>query len=432
MNEALALLGGPKFITQELKKYQPLGSEEIAAAVEVLERGVLSQFVGTWGPDFFGGPKVKEFEHACANFFQVKHAITVNSWTSGLVAAVGAIGVGPGDEVIVPSWTMTASASAVLHWSGIPVFADINADSYCIDLESIKKLRGPKTVAIMTVDIFGQSADILPILEYARQEGLKVICDTAQAPGAKVGSKFAGTLGDIGGISLNYHKHIHTGEGGVLFTDDDELADRMRLIRNHAEAVVESKGATRIDNMVGHNFRLGEVECAIGIQQLKKLPSLTAGRQKVAERLRRGLSGLPGLGLPSISEGNTHVYYVFGLTLQEDVLKVGRSKICDALEAEGVMGLGRGYQNIHLLPVYQRKIAFGKDGFPWTLQPEDRRVDYNKGICPISEELHELSFIGLATCVFDYSEEDVDLVVGAFKKVWSNLETLDKWRPKET
>lgn len=420
----LAIFGGAKAISRPFSRYQTIGEEEVAAAQKVLESGMLSQFAGSWGPDFFGGPRVKEFERACESYFGVKHAITVNSWTSGLVAALGAVGVSPGDEVIVPSWTMAASATAILHWNGIPVFADINPLSFCLDVGSVSKLITRRTVAVVCVDIFGQSADMLPLLELAHQLGIKVISDTAQAPGAKVGNQFAGTLADIGGISLNYHKHIHTGEGGVLFTDSDHLADRMRLIRNHAEAVVEQKGVTQLDNMVGFNFRLGEIESAIGIEQLKKLPQLVEKRQRAAAQLSEGLRNLAGLRLPSVLPKNSHVFYVFGMVLEGQALDVGREKISAALRGEGVEGLMEGYANVHMLPMYQKKIAFGAEGFPWTSDYCENDVSYARGICPVSEELHEKSFLGLELCLFDYTHEEVQMTVQAFQKVWGNLEKL--------
>ena len=246
MNSQLALLGGPATITQSFKHYNPIGVEEVQAAKAVIESGVLSQFIGAWHPDFLGGPKVKEFEALCAQHFGVKHAITVNSWTSGLIAAVGAIGIQPGDEVIVPPWTMCASATAILHWNAIPVFADIDPHTFCISPASIEANITPYTKAIMAVDIFGQSADMDAIMAIAKRHGLRVISDTAQAPGALYKGQFAGTLADVGGFSLNYHKHIHTGEGGILITNDDEIAQRLQLIRNHAEAVVEGMGVTNL------------------------------------------------------------------------------------------------------------------------------------------------------------------------------------------
>jgi len=131
--ERLALHGGPKTITSKLRHYNSMGAEEVAAARAVVESGVLSKYLGCWDPDFFGGPKVQEFERLCEHTFGVKHAVTVNSWTSGLIAAVGAIGIEPGDEVIVTPWTMCASATAILHWNAIPIFADIEPDTFCLD-----------------------------------------------------------------------------------------------------------------------------------------------------------------------------------------------------------------------------------------------------------------------------------------------------------
>ncbi len=137
--EKLALLGGPKAIGEPFKRYNPIGQEEVKAVTEVVESGVLSQFLGCWSDDFYGGPKVQEFERLCADYFNVKHVVTVNSWTSGLVTAVGAIGIEPGDEVIVSPWTMCASATAIIHWNAIPVFADIESETFNIDPNSILK-----------------------------------------------------------------------------------------------------------------------------------------------------------------------------------------------------------------------------------------------------------------------------------------------------
>lgn len=421
--EKLALLGGNKTIQTPFRKYNPIGAEELQAAREVIESGVLSQFIGAWHEDFYGGPKVREFEAQAAGYFGVKHAITVNSWTSGLVAAVGAIGIEPGDEVIVTPWTMSASATAILHWNAIPVFADIDAASYNLDPKSIEKNITPYTKAIMVADIFGQSADMDEIMAIAAAHGLKVISDTAQAPGAMYKGRHAGTCAHVGGYSLNYHKHIHTGEGGILVTDDDQIAERLQLIRNHAEVVVAGKGVTDISNMVGHNFRLGEIECAMGIEQLKKLSSFVASRQSLAEALSTELQDLQGLSTPTVLPDRTHAYYVYPMQLDLQTLGLSRDRICDALVAEGV-SISRSYQNIHLLPLYQKKIAFGSRGFPWSSDICRREVDYSKGVCPVAEHLNDHSYIGFGMCVYDLTSEDIRQIGAAFKKVWGNLDSL--------
>ncbi|MCX6938745.1 MAG: DegT/DnrJ/EryC1/StrS family aminotransferase [Verrucomicrobia bacterium] len=422
--EKLALHGGPKTIRTPFKRYNPLGAEEVAAAKAVVESGVLSQFLGRWGEDFYGGPKVREFEQACARYFGVKRAITVNSWTSGLIAAVGALGIEPGDEIIVSPWTMCASATAILHWNAIPVFADIEPETFCLDPRSVEACITPHTKAIMAVDICGHSADLDALRAIADRHGLKIISDTAQAPGALYKGRYAGTLADIGGYSLNYHKHIHTGEGGILVTNDEELAERLCLIRNHAEAVVADKGVTDLTNMIGHNFRLGEIECAIGIEQLKKLKPLVATRQHAAARLTAGLATLPGLRLPVTKPDCTHVYYMYQMILDIARLGVPKAQIFAALKAEGVEGLGITFANIHLLPVFQKKQAYGRHGFPWSSDICKREVSYQKGICPVAEGLQDETYLGFQTCLHTMHDDEVDLMIAAFHKVWGQLDTL--------
>tara|TARA_Y100001968_G_C19419118_1_gene750730 strand:+ start:527 stop:1807 length:1281 start_codon:yes stop_codon:yes gene_type:complete len=423
-NDQLAINGGQKLITRSFKRYNSIGVEELKAAKEVIETGVLSQFIGADDPDFLGGPKVKEFEKACCEYFDVKYAITVNSWTSGLIAAIGALDIEPGDEIIVPTWTMCASATAILQWNAIPVFADIEADTFNIDPQSVLKNISSKTKAILSVDIFGQSANMIELKKIAEKHDLKIISDTAQAPAAIYNGKYASTYADIGGISLNYHKHIHTGEGGVLFTNDKNLAQRMHLIRNHAEAAVGGMNVENLSNMLGYNFRLGEIECAMGIEQLKKLDNFVATRQYAAEKLTEGLIDLKGLQTPIVNDNSTHVYYVYPLIIDVDLLGVSRRKIMNALRAEGVEGLMEGYANIHMLPMYQKKIAYGSNGFPWKSEICREEVDYSHGICPVAEKLHEKTFMGYEMCLHKLEDDDLDLMIRAFKKVWNNLSSL--------
>lgn len=421
----LALFGGTPAISAPLQPFSSMDEAEVQAAAEVVRSGVLSAYIGAPGDAFMGGPKVRALEAKAATYFGVRHAIAVNSWTSGLIAAVGAIGTEPGDEIITTPWTMAATATAILHWNAIPVFADIDRASFNIDPECVERLISPRTRAIMAVDIFGQSADIPALRRIADRHGIKLLVDTAQAPGALTGEgRYAGTRADVGGYSLNYHKHIHCGEGGILVTDDDRLARRLALIRNHAEAVIQSDQPTELANMLGYNFRLGEIEAAIAAVQLDKLAERVSSRQRAAKQLDEGLAGLPGLTTPRVSAGSTHVYYVYGISLDTDQLGLSRARIVDALRAEGVPGLMIGYQNLHLLPLFRHRIAYGTAGFPWKSPYSLRDINYGPGLCPVAEELHAVSFMGLNFCMCEYPSADVAQVVAAFRKVWSHLDAL--------
>ena len=429
VKKRLAILGGKKSVSHRIGPHNTIGLVEQIAVMKVLRSGVLSRFLGTWSDDFFGGEKVQEFETLAREKFKTKHAISVNSWTSGLVAAVGAIGVAPGDEVIVTPWSMSASIAAVLHWGGIPVFADIDPRDFNIDPTNVRALVTPRTKAIMAADIFGKPANLTELMKIAEEFNLKIISDTAQSPGAMTSDRVAGTLAHIGGISLNYHKHVHTGEGGILFTDDDELAFRMQMIRNHAESIVGGTGESNISNLIGFNFRLGEIEAAIGIKQLHKLDKIINKKQKLANLLSEELLGLKGLILPAVESNLENVYYVYPLILDLSIVGVSRARLVQALRAEGVPSLSEGYQNLHLLPVFQQKVAFGGNGFPWTYSssnPEDYK--YNKGICPVAESYHDEKFIGFGITGLNLKPRHIHQIGNAFRKVWEQLDEIAELR----
>jgi len=222
--EKLALFGGKPVREEPFPKHRTTGEEEKRIVMEVMDSGILSEFMGSNNEHFMGGPYVKAFEKKWSERFGVKHTISVNSATSGLFAAVGAAGIGPGDEVIVPPWTMTATATAILSFNAIPVFCDIEEDTFCMDPRSVEKLITPRTRALMPVHIYGHPADMDPIMELASKHNLTVIEDAAQSPGGYYKGKLAGTIGHMGVYSFNCNKIIQCGEGGAVVTNDDELA----------------------------------------------------------------------------------------------------------------------------------------------------------------------------------------------------------------
>lgn len=423
MTDRLAIHGGTPVIARALEPFRSMGREEEEAAARVVRSGVLSAYIGAPGEMFMGGTQVRSFEEKAADYFGVRHALGVNSWTSGLIAEVGALAIEPGDEIITSPWTMSATAMAILHWNAIPVFADIDPATFNLDPEAVRACITDRTRAIMAVDIFGQTADVAALRAIADEHGIKLLGDTAQAPGAMYDGTHTGTGYDIGGFSLNYHKHIHCGEGGIIVTNDDHYAARMAMIRNHAESVIKPTDRSQLANMIGYNFRMGEIEAAIASVQLDKLAGRVADRQRVAAALDTGLGGLAGLITPAVAPGATHVYYVYGMQLDLAVLGVTRTAVVDALRAEGVSLVGAGYQNIHRLPIFTRQCAYGTGSFPWSLRP-DRTFAYGEGACPVAERLQDESFVPLAVCLHQLPDADVADIVTAFQKVWHNLDAL--------
>lgn len=417
----LAIHGGPPVRTAPFPSYRTLGEEEKRAVNAVLDDGVLSQFLGAWSPDFLGGPRVRALEDSWARHFGVQHAVSVNSATSGLYAAVGALGIGPGDEVIVSPYTMTASATAAIIYGAIPVFADIDPETFCITAETIRARLSPRTKAVIVVDIFGHPADFDPIMELAREHDLAIIEDCAQAPGALYRKKAAGTLGHIGIYSLNYHKTIHCGEGGIVVTDDPALAERLQLIRNHGEAVVKAKGIEDITNLVGFNYRMTEIEAAIAGEQLKKLPALVATRQANADHLTRQLTGLSGLQTPIIRPGCTHGWYLYTLKYDAKTTGIPRATLATALRAEGIDIREAYVEPLYLQPLYQQRIAFGSAGFPFNLAPH---IEYHRGLCPVVERMYFEEVIFTPLIHAGLNRADIDDVAAAFHKVWEQRDYL--------
>lgn len=433
----LAINGGNKVRRNLFPPYKVIGEQEIRAVGRVIKSGALSKFLGTWHDNFYGGPQIRGFEKEWASFFKVKYAIAVNSATSGLFCAIGATGVGPGDEVIVSPYTMTASAIAPLIFNAIPVFADIEADYFCLDVNSVEKKITKRTKAIIVVDLFGQPYNVVGINTLAEKHNLIVIEDSAQAGGAKYKGRSAGTLADMGVYSLNYHKHIHSGEGGLVVTNDRKLADKLLLIRNHAEAVIDGKGHKSLNdlvNMVGFNYRMTEIEAAIGRQQLKKLSQLISQRQDNVAYLTEKLSSIPCLKPAKTRRDCTHSFYLHPIKFDSRIAGIHRDKFVEAVQVELPVTEGRdnegvrigcGYvKPLYLQPIYQHKIAYGKRSCPWDCAFSNSNVDYSKGICPVAEELYEDKLITHELMHPGMKKNDLDDVVTAFMKVYDNRKEL--------
>lgn len=422
----LAIRGGSPVRTKPFSRSITTGEEEVAAAARVLRTGLLSGFVGSPGPEFLGGPEVRALEDAWSRRFEVKHAVTCNSATSALMMAVGAAGIGPGDEVIVSPYTMSATPTAVLIYGGVPVFSDIEPDCYCLDASRLEAKITPRTKAILTTDIHGQSSDLEAILAIARRHQLLVITDTAQAPGATYHGRYAGTIADIGVFSLNRHKNMQCGEGGVACTNDDELALRLKLIRNHGENLVDKPGfePRSLANMIGFNFRMTEVEAAIAHEQLKKMDPLNAHRAEIAAFFNERLARIPFITVPAVRPGCTHVYYMYNALFDGRRAGVARKTFVDAVRAEGVPVWGGYLKPLYLEPLYQQQIAIGERGFPFVGPHYGGTVDYRKGLCPVAEEYWEQRTITNPFLYPPLTLADAKDITDAFEKVSEGLNQL--------
>lgn len=427
----LAILGGTPVRIAEFSNRVSMGSEEKSAALRVLDSDVLSGFIGAAGKFFNGGKEVIDFENLWVSTYGFKNAISVNSWTTGLQVAVGAVGIEPGDEVICPPYTMSASATAVLFYGGIPIFADLDPSRYTLDPLSVERCITPRTKAIMVVHLFGYPADMDAIMAIAKKHGLKVIEDAAQAPGVFYKGRPVGTIGDVGGFSLNFHKHINTGEGGLIVTDNDEIALRCRLIRNHGENATEAYGVDDISNTIGSNYRYTELQAAIAIEQFKKLKGFLEHRTQLGEYLSTRLSSIPGLSVQNIESGSTHSYYMYPIRFDEDIFGISRNFFLRAVSAElpkpkfwDTTPLAEGYvKPLYLNPVYQKKIAIGKKGFPFNFNL-GVNYEYPKGLCPVAERLYEKELMLTPLVREGINVEDIKDFADAIEKVTDNLQEL--------
>ena len=426
MNSKLALYGGTPVRIKPFPSTITTGAEEVEAAIRVIRSGLLSGFVGSPSPEFLGGPSVRAFEGAWASQVNVKHGVSCNSATSALVMAIGAAGVGPGDEVIVSPYTMSATATAVLFYGGIPVFADIEPNYFCLDPKSVESKITRRTKVILTTDIHGQSSNMDALNLIAKKHDLKVIVDCAQSPGATINGKASGTDCDIGIFSFNRHKNLQCGEGGIAVTNDDEMALRMRLIRNHGENLVESDGFKPLSlaNMIGHNFRMTEIEAAIAHEQVKKIDILNSYRLHLVQILEARLSKIPFLQMPAVRPGATHVYYMHIMLFDEEIAGVTRSRFLEAVRAEGIPIWGGYMRPLYMLPMFQKKMALGERGFPFVGPHYDGHIDYAHGLCPVAEDLYMNRTIVNPFVYPPLDQKDISDIIDGIQKVTSNINDL--------
>ena len=421
----LALLGGEPVRKKPFPSWPLIGEEEVNAVIEVLKSGHLSTFAAPPSEFFLGGKKIREFEANFAAYHGAKHAVALNSGTAALHVALAAAGIGPGDEVITTPYSFTSSASSILMHNAVPIFADVNLKTYNIEPNELRKVITSRTKAIIVVHLLGNPAEMDEIMEIAKEHKLTVIEDCAQSLGAKYKNKLVGTIGHIGTFSFQETKNIATGEGGMVITNDDELAERCRLFRNHGE-MASSKERSYLSSVLGWNYRMTEVEAAIGNEQLKKLDKFNETRIKNAKYLNSKLCKIDGIGVPLERENTKHVYHIYGLFYDGKVIGIKRKDFVDALKAEGIpcyIGYPHPlYKNL----IFTEKKAYGKVQCPFSCNHYAGNVDYTKVRCPNAEKLCNEHAVWIPVIRPPCTEDDMDDIVRAIEKIIANKDQLKK------
>jgi perosamine synthetase len=388
MSAELAIKGGPKVRERPYPPWPVLGDEDVEAVGDALRSGKLTQLTGG---------VVAAFEERFAEWHRVRHCVATSSGTTAIHAALAALDVGPGDEVIVPAHTFIASATPVLHQRATPVFADIDERTYCIAPESVAERITERTKAIIAVHLNGHPADMDALMALAEPKGIAVIEDAAQAHGAMHKGRKVGTIGRVGCFSFWEDKIITTGgEGGCLITDDDALAERLRRIRHHGEGPMEGERAY-FHLELGYNYRMTSMQAATGLVQLGRLDEYLEARRRNAAYLSERLGEIDGIEPPFVADGVVHSYYKYICQLRPETgIEIG--EFMQAVAAEGI-------------PISRR--------YPTPLPRQPVFRDLASDSCPNAERLASELFTLLVHPTVETG--DLDDVVEAVGKVVSAL-----------
>jgi len=360
MTQELAINGG-KPVRDKLLPYghQWIDEEDIKTVIEVLRSDWITQ-----------GPKVAEFEKEFAKYVEARYAVAVNSGTAALHAACFAAQIEKGDEVITTPITFAASANCVLYQGGTPVFADIKEDTLNIDPEEIKKKINQKTKALIPVDFTGLPVDLKEIQEIAQKYNLIIIEDASHALGATYKGNKIGSISDMTIFSFHPVKHITTGEGGMITTNNKEYYERLKLFRTHGitkdkDKLLKYDGPWYYEMQeLGYNYRLTDFQCALGLSQLKKIDRIIQQRREIVKKYNCEFKDMPEVKIPEVNPVDSKpAWHIYMIQLNLEKLKVGRREIFEALRAEN-LGVNVHYIPIHLQPYYQKRFGYHKEDFP--------------------------------------------------------------------
>jgi dTDP-4-amino-4,6-dideoxygalactose transaminase len=427
--EALAIHGGPRAVSGVGKRVWPdIRPEDKAAVAGVLDRGILGGV---------GAPEMTALEEEWASFVGSRHALLLSSGTAAIHAALHAVGVRPGDEVITTAFTFAGTFQPILQQGAIPVFVDIDPETFNLDVRQIESKVTERTRAIVPVHIQGLPADLDPILEIARRHDIRVVEDACQAHGATYQGRRVGGLGDVGAFSLNSSKILCGGEGGLLVTDDDGFLHRASRLRTFGEDIPEldTLSGWRFRpytvHSIGWNYRHQEMPAALARAQLRRLPAYIETAQANAAYLTEHLGRIRGLIPPFVPEDRTSVFYLYRLRFDLDALGVHahpvafRDRLGKALLAEGVDASLWHETPVTSFPIFQTREGLAP-GFPWTLLPRGAAVDYRPDDYPVAKRLLETSIVmGSARHpLFVQSRALMEAYVHAIEKVLAQADRL--------
>lgn len=362
-----------------------------------------------------------EYERALAEWFGAKHAIAVSSGTTALHIALAAFGIGPGDEVIVTPYTFIASDTCVLEQNAIPIFADVDPDYLTLDPADVERKITKHTKAIIPVSITGTPVDLDPIMDLARKHNLWVLEDCAQSPGATYKGRKVGTIGHVGAFSTIAGKITSTGEGGFVITDDDDLYEKMWGYMDFARKRSLGAASKYHWGLPCTNYRITNMQAAIGLEQVKKMDRVIAKRNENAGYLTQRLKDVPGVETPAEPPWGERVYYYYAIRIQPDVLGTDMLNFAVALAAEGIYDLNylsttRWIIPQHLQPVFLNKTGYGGTKCPFECPWYEGHVEYGPGLCPVAERACEEVF--WLTSVHPLLEqEDLDDIATAVEKI---------------
>jgi len=421
----LALHGGEPVVPPgAIEERWPLVTDDdVESVVATLRSGKLSWINNT---------AVPELERAWAAYVGTRYCIAINSGTAALHVAVAAAGVEPGDEVIVPALTFLATASAVVHHQGLPVFVDVDPRTFTLDPAELEAKITDRTRAVIVVHLHGLAADMDPILEIARRRGIKVIEDVAQAPGASYKGRKTGSLGDMAAYSIMAGKNLPTaGEGGLFTTDDAALRDRADMVKMFGERVRDGEEREYNALTMGWNYRFSPILAAFTRSQLERLDGYTASVQEGARRLAAEMAEIPGLVPPHVPEDRVHVYHHFRFRVDPEAagldLPAGRFRkaIQDLMAAEGVPLIEYQNRPVPGQHLFQQKAGYGK-GCPWSCGHASREIRYDIDDYPRTLDVIRSSLlVGHRLCMASFMERrNVDLYAAAFQKVLAHRDEL--------